>query len=105
MAALSFANEDEASSFHDTFQRRESHVSRASATERPSMVLPPQVVVPQNETRPSIVKSPSTSAVKSADKKEKESGGGFMGTFGKKKGTKTKGGIDKSMISDPSNFQ
>ncbi|KAJ3296744.1 hypothetical protein HK104_001254 [Borealophlyctis nickersoniae] len=97
MAGLSFADENEASDFYDTFMRKESIASNRPSTFNTAVAPPP----PQPLS--GIVKSPSVSTVKSSDKKENSSL--FGGSFGKKKGKKEKSKIDKSMISGPSNFE
>ncbi|KAJ3049880.1 hypothetical protein HK097_009135, partial [Rhizophlyctis rosea] len=128
MAGFSFADEFEASEFHTAYIRRENSTPRSSVSSRPSVTTRPSTAgpplpiqagpPPATPSRPSVAspapspatsipKSASTSQVKDAGKKhEKESSGGLF-SMGKKKGKKTKGKIDKSMISAPdaSTFQ
>ncbi|KAJ3032087.1 hypothetical protein HDV00_007996 [Rhizophlyctis rosea] len=129
MAGFSFADESDAADFHSAYLGREassarsSVSSRPSVTSRPSTTGPPMPIMgapaPAAPARPSVAapaaaaspvaglpKSASTSQVKDAGKKhQKENSGGFLGSMGKTKGKKTKGKIDKSMISAPSNFE
>lgn len=88
MVGLSFPDEVEAASFAQKVKNRD---ISPPATQRNSVVESPGSTTP--------IQSKESKSVK----KNESSGGGFFG-FGKKEKSK-KGKIDKSMISQPSDFQ
>lgn len=93
MVGLSFAEESEAAVFLDHVNRRDSLLGKIQEP-IPTKLL--QVEAPSR----GMTKSASMNSMD--DKSEKsQKGSGF---FGRTKSTKTKGKIDKSMISAPSDF-
>ncbi|KAI8921813.1 hypothetical protein BC831DRAFT_475328 [Entophlyctis helioformis] len=111
MIGFSFADEDEAASFHDTFARKESLAPTPAPAPMPAptpapipVAAPAPSPVPAQIQQQGMTRSTSSDSVGSKQSKKESGGGGFFGR-NRSKTTGKKGKIDKSMISAPSNFE